>query len=135
MIIFFMFRKMFSMWILGRSMGSILSTLACALVLGWSFSIFLFLLPMDPSTKIIKQILQQPSTSLTKDPHIHITNKYTSRVLPEKTYFLFQAKYYEHVYGAALGSPIVPLLQTCLWKSTKSRSLALPHLPSMAKVC
>ena len=41
-----------------------------------------------------------------------------------------------HVHGAAMGSPLPPSLPTCLWKSSMSRPLALPHtLPPLAKVC
>ena len=47
----------------------------------------------------------------------------------KNTYFLFQGKYYEQVNDAAMGSPLAPSLATCLWKSLKSRSVALSHTP------
>ena len=39
----------------------------------------------------------------------------------KNTYFLFQGKFYEQIHGAAMGSPISPLLLTCSWKSLKLR--------------
>ena len=58
-----------------------------------------------------------------------MTNNNIPGVCLKNTYFLFQGKYYEQVHGAAMGSPIIPSLPTCSWKSLKSRPLALPQTP------
>ena len=60
--------------------------------------------PVDPSINIEKQKYSR-GPLLTKDQHVHTTNSYTSGILPQNTYFLFQDMYYEQVHGAAMGSP------------------------------
>ena len=49
-----------------------------------------------------------------KDQHVHSTNCHVAGVLSKNTYFLFQDKYYEQVHGAAMGSPISPLIASLL---------------------
>ena len=53
------------------------------------------------------------------------------------TYFLFQGKYYEQVQGAAMGSPISPLIANIFMEEFEVKALSfIPHPPfPLAKVC
>ena len=68
---------------------------------------------------IVKQKLQQDPLFLQR------TNMSIPQIVTllefclKNTYFLLQGKYYEQVHGAAMGSPIIPLLQTCSRRSLK----------------
>ena len=47
-------------------------------------------------------------------------------------YFLFQGKYYEQVQGAALGSPIIPLIANLFMEEFEVKALSsCPHPPSL----
>ena len=66
--------------------------------------------PIQPALNIIKKLLeeddelQQRTSMLVK----HITC--LLEFCPRSTYFTFQDKYYEQVEGAAMGSPISPIV-------------------------
>ena len=48
------------------------------------------------------------------------------------TYFLFQGKYYEQVQGAAMGSPISPLIANIFMEEFEVKALSsIPHHPSL----
>ena len=48
------------------------------------------------------------------------------------TYFLFQGKYYEQVHGAAMGSPISPLIANLFMEEFQVKALSTcPHPPSL----
>ena len=48
------------------------------------------------------------------------------------TYFLFQGKYYEQVQGAAMGSPISPLIANLFMEEFEVKALScFPHSPSL----
>ena len=47
------------------------------------------------------------------------------------TYFLFQGKYYEHVQGAAMGSPISPLIANIFMEEFKVNVLNTSPNPSL----
>ena len=54
----------------------------------------------------------------------------------KNTYFLFQGKYYEQVHGAAMGSPISPLIANLFMEEFEVKAISSashPHL--VAKVC
>ena len=46
-----------------------------------------------------------------KDQHVHPKYHHTAEFFLKNTYFLSQAKYYEQVQGAAMGSPLAPYCQ------------------------
>ena len=55
---------------------------------------------------------------------------------PKNTYFLFQGKYYEEVHGAAMGSPISPLIANLFMEEFEVEALSSALHPAlMAKVC
>ena len=84
--------------------------------------------PVQPSIQIVKQRLQQDNTLPQR----------TSMSIPQITsllefcltctYFLFQGKYYELVQGAAMGSPISPLIANIFMEGFEVKALtSFPH--------
>ena len=54
----------------------------------------------------------------------------------KNTYFLFQGTYYEQVYGAAMGSPISPLIANMFMEEFEIKALSTaPHPLLMSEVC
>ena len=54
----------------------------------------------------------------------------------KNTYFLFQGKYYEQVYGAAMGFPISPLIANLFMEEFEVKAFStFSHPQAMAKVC
>ena len=88
--------------------------------------------PVQPSIQIVKHRLQQDNT----------LSQRTSMSIPQitpplefcftHTYFLFQGKYYEKVQGAAMGSPISPLIANIFLEEFEVQALSsFPHTPSL----
>ena len=84
--------------------------------------------PVQPAIQIVKQRLQQDNTLPQR----------TSMSIPQitsllefcltHTYFLFQGKYYEQVQGAAMGSPISPLIANIFMEEFEVKALSsIPH--------
>ena len=86
--------------------------------------------PVDTSIQIVQQKLQQDPTLQNRTsmsiPHIISLLEFCLK----NTYFLFQGRYYEQVHGAAMGSPISPLIANSL----RSKPLALPPPPAFGQV-
>ena len=54
----------------------------------------------------------------------------------KNTYFLFQGKFYEQVHGAAMASPIIPLIGNLFMKEFEVKVLSsYPHPPSLRLRC
>ena len=49
----------------------------------------------------------------------------------KSTYFVFQGQYYEHIEGAAMGSPISPIVANYLWKNLKPKPSVHHHIPQI----
>ena len=85
--------------------------------------------PVHPAMQTVKQRLQQDTTLPQR----------TSMSIPQitsllefcltNTYFLFQGKYYEQVQGAAMGSPISPLIANIFMEKFEVQALSSipPH--------
>ena len=84
--------------------------------------------PVHPAIQIVKQSLQQDNTLPQR----------TSMSIPQitsllefcltNTYFLFQGKYYEQVQGAAMGSPISPLIANIFMEEFEVKAhSSIPH--------
>ena len=88
--------------------------------------------PVQPSIQIVKQRLQQ-YTTLPQRTSMSIA-QITSLLefCLTHTYFLFQGKYYEQVQGAAMGSPIGPLIANIFMEEFEVKALqSFPNpLPS-----
>ena len=89
-------------------------------------------LPVVPSMQIVKQRLSQDNT----------LHQRTNMSIPQivnflefclkNTYFLFQGKYFEQVHGAAMGSPISPLIANLFMKEFEVKALStFPHIPRL----
>ena len=87
--------------------------------------------PVQPSMQIVKQRLQQDNT-LPQRTSMSIP-KITSLLefCLSHTYFLFQGKYYEQVQGAAMGSPISPLIANIFMEEFEVQALSSSPPPSL----
>ena len=88
--------------------------------------------PVHPSIQIVKHRLQQDTTLPQR------TSMSTPQIISllefclTHTYFLFQGKYYEQVQGAAMGSPISPLIANIFMEEFDIKALqSFPHPPSL----
>ena len=75
--------------------------------------------PAQPALNIIEKLLEedpglQKRTSMTVKNIICLLE-----FCLRSTYFTFQNKYYEQVEGAAMGSPISPIVQIYIWRILK----------------
>ena len=92
--------------------------------------------PIEPAISIIKKLLEE-------DKNLHqrttMTVKQISYLLEfclRTTYFTFQGKMYEQIKGAAMGSPISPLVANLFMEDLETRALATAPSPyTLEKVC
>ena len=90
--------------------------------------------PIQQSIQFVKQRLQQ-DTTLPQRTCMSIPQIITLlEFCLTNTYFLFQGKYYEQVQGAAMGSPISPLIANIFMEEFEVKALSTSPLP-LAKVC
>ena len=87
--------------------------------------------PVLPAIEIVKQRLQQ-DTTLPQRTNMSIP-QITSLLefCLTNTYFLFQGKYYEQVQGAAMGSPINPLIANIFMEEFEVKALSSMPPPSL----
>ena len=88
--------------------------------------------PVKPAIQIVKQRLQQDNTlpQRTSMSIAQITS--LLEFCLTNTYFLFQGKYYEQVQGAAMGSPISPLIANIFMEEFEVKALSsIPHPSSL----
>ena len=80
--------------------------------------------PILPAIQIVKQRLQQDTTlpQRTNMPMPQITS--LLQFCLTNTYFLFHGKYYEQVQGAAMGSPISPLIANIFMEEFEVKALS-----------
>ena len=79
--------------------------------------------PVDPAINIVKQRLTQ-DLSLPQRTQMSIPQTVTLlEFCLKNTYFLFQGKYYEQVHGAAMGSPISPLIASLFMEEFEAKAL------------
>ena len=92
--------------------------------------------PVDPAINIVQQILTQDPT-LSQRTQMSIPQIVTLlEFCLTNTYFLFQGKYYEQVHGAAMGSPISPLIANLFMEEFEAKALqSAPHPQPLGKVC
>ena len=88
--------------------------------------------PVQPAIQIVKQKLQQ-DTTLPQRTSMSIA-QITSLLefCLTHTYFLFQGKYYQQAQGAAMGSPISPLIGNIFMEEFEVKALqSFPNPPSL----
>ena len=89
--------------------------------------------PIKPALKIIKKLLEdqtlQQRTSMTVNNITCLLEFFLN-----STYFTFQGKFYEQVEGAAMGSPISPIVANLYMEDSEMRAInTLPQSPLMWK--
>ena len=92
--------------------------------------------PVQPSIQLVKQRLQQDNTlpQRTSMPISQITS--LLEFCLTHTYFLFECKYYEQFQGAAMGSPISPLIANIFIEEFEVKALSsIPHPFPLGQVC
>ena len=104
------------------------------IIMSYDVKAVLTSVPIQPALEIIKKLLEgdpelQQRTSMTVK-HITCLLEFCLR----STYFTFQNKYYEQVEGAAMGSPISPIVANLYMENFKVRAInTSPHPPLMWK--
>ena len=85
--------------------------------------------PIEPPISIIKKLLEE-------DKNLHqrttMTVKQISCLIESclrTTYFIFQGKMYKQVKGAAMGSPISPIVANFFMEDLETRTLATAPSP------
>ena len=88
--------------------------------------------PLEPSIQIVKQKLAQYPTL---PQRISMSDQQIVTLLEfclKNTYFLFQGMFYEQVHGAAIGSPICPLIAKLFMEEFEVKALSsCPHPPTL----
>ena len=85
---------------------------------------------VEPALDIINgRLLQDPHLSNSTSLSIHNIVTLLGFCL-KSTFFTFQGKYYEQVHGAAMGSPISPLLANLFMENFKARAISTGPSPS-----
>ena len=86
--------------------------------------------PLDPTIAIIKNKLEKIQNSLTAHPY---PSKHHCNVgvLPQEYHFLFQGVYYEEVQGAAMGSPIIPIMANLFMEDFEVRTISTSNTPRL----
>ena len=86
--------------------------------------------PVDPALKVIKDLLQKDPTlkERTVLPVEDIT--LLLEFCLKNTYFSFQGQFYEQVEGAAMGSPVNPIVANLYMEYFEQKALSTaPHIP------
>ena len=90
--------------------------------------------PVEPSIQIIKKLLEE-------DRSLHLRTKMTVNQISclldfclKTTYFIFQGKFFEQVKGAAMGSPISPIVANLFMEDLEAKALfTAPTPPTLWK--
>ena len=84
---------------------------------------------VDPSIQIIKKLLEE-------DRSLHLRTKMTVNQISclldfclKTTYFIFQGKFFEQVKGAAMGSPISPIVANLFMEDLEVKALSTAPTP------
>ena len=93
--------------------------------------------PMQPVLKIIEQKLANDKDL---QQRTIMSIKHIIRLLEfclRSTYFVFQGQYYEQVEGAAMGSPLSPIVANIFMKNFETKALETAQHPpkSMEEIC
>ena len=94
-------------------------------------------IPIQPAVNIIKKHLEED-----KELHLRIsvTVKHISCLLEfclENTYFSFQSRFYEQTQGAAMGSPISPIVANLFKEDLEVQAISTSPTPPVLwkKIC
>ena len=85
--------------------------------------------PVDPTLNIIKDLLDQDTTlkerTVMEVRDIILLLEFCLK----NTYFSFQGQFYEQVEGAAMGSPVIPIVANLYMEYLEQKSLSTAHTP------
>ena len=92
--------------------------------------------PIDPALNIIKDLLEKDSTlkerTVMEVSDIILLLEFCLK----NTYFSFQDQFYEQVEGAAMGSPVSPIVANLYMEYLEHKALSTaPHPQVLAQVC
>ena len=92
--------------------------------------------PIDPTLNIIKDLLQKDD-NLSNRTVLSVQNIIELlRFCLHNTYFSFQYKFYEQVEGAAMGSPVSPIVDNLYMEHFEGEALrSASHSQVLAHVC
>ena len=79
--------------------------------------------PIQPALKIIKKLLEDDQTLHQRTSMVVNNITCLLEFCLSSTYFTFQDKYYEQVEGAAMGSPISPIVANLLMEDFEMRAI------------
>ena len=90
--------------------------------------------PIKPALKIIKKLLEEDQTLQQRTPMTVNNITCLLKFCLNSAYFTFQEKIYELVEGAAMGSPIIPIVANLYMEDFEMRTInASPQPPLMWK--
>ena len=92
--------------------------------------------PVDPSLNIIRDLLEKDHTL--KDRTVMGVNDIILLLefCLKNTYFSFQDQFFEQVKGAAMGSPVSPIVANIYMEYLEQKTLVLPFTPQvLVQVC
>ena len=92
--------------------------------------------PINPAINTIKKLLEE-DPELQKRTTLSVTN--IIRLLEyclTSTYFIFEGRFYEQQEGAAMGSPISPIVANLYMEKFEQLAInTAPHPPFLEKIC
>ena len=92
--------------------------------------------PIKPAINTIKRLLEE-DPELHKRTPLSVTN--IIRLLEyclTSTYFIFQGRFYEQQEGAAMGSPLSPIVAKLYMEKSEQQAInTAPHTPFLEKIC
>ena len=71
--------------------------------------------PVDPALKVIKDLLEKDPTLKERTALLVEDMTLLLEVCLKNTYFSFQGQFYEQVEGAAMGSPVSPIVANLIY--------------------
>ena len=90
--------------------------------------------PSKPATNIIKKLLEQDQELQHRTPKTVENIICLLEFCLDSTYFRFQGKYYEQLKGAAMGSPISPIVANLYMENFEVEAIrSAPHPPYLWK--
>ena len=90
--------------------------------------------PAKPATNIIKKLLEQDQELQHRTPMSVENIICLLEFCLNSTYFMFKGKFYEHLEGAAMGSPINPIVANLFMENFEVEAIrSAPHPPYLWK--
>ena len=93
--------------------------------------------PVDPALNIIKDLLEKGHTLKDRTVMEVSDTILLLEFCPKNTYFSFQDQFYEQVEGAAMGSPVSPIVANLYMEYLEEKALSTaPKFPQvLVQVC